>query len=118
MPNNSSKPNLLRSGNGVAGKACHAVTCAAQVGLAQVLDRREIMTNPTEQLSPLTLKLFRASKWLFVAGFIVMFASLPFLSSEDISGGLRIGGAFLLLAGYLVNLAGLIRGSKEKSHAV
>ena len=36
-PNNSFKPNLLRSGNGVAEKACHAVTCTTQVGLTQAL---------------------------------------------------------------------------------
>jgi len=35
--NNSFKPNLLRSGNGVAGKACHAVACTTQVGLTQAL---------------------------------------------------------------------------------
>jgi len=36
-PNNSFKPKLLRSGNGVAEKACHAVACATQFGLTQVL---------------------------------------------------------------------------------
>ena len=36
-PNNSFKPNPLRSGNGVAGKACHAVACTTQVGLTQAL---------------------------------------------------------------------------------
>ncbi len=36
-PNNSFKPNLLRYGNGVAEKACHAVTSTTQVGLTQVL---------------------------------------------------------------------------------
>ena len=36
-PNNSFKPNPLRSGNGVAEKACHAVACTAQVGLTQAL---------------------------------------------------------------------------------
>ncbi len=35
--NNSFKPTLLRSGNYVAGKACHAFACATQVGLTQVL---------------------------------------------------------------------------------
>jgi len=38
QPNNSFKPKLLRSGNGVAEKACHAVPCATQFGLTQVLD--------------------------------------------------------------------------------
>ena len=33
----SFKPKLLRSGNGVAEKACHAVACATQFGLTQVL---------------------------------------------------------------------------------
>ena len=37
LPNNSFKPKLLRSGNGVAEKACHAVTCATQFGLTQAL---------------------------------------------------------------------------------
>lgn len=36
-PNNSFKPKLLRSGNGVAKKACHAVACATQFGLTQQL---------------------------------------------------------------------------------
>ena len=36
-PNKSFKPNPLRSGNGVAEKACHAVACTAQVGLTQAL---------------------------------------------------------------------------------
>ena len=35
--NNSFKPKLLRSGNGVAGKACHAATCTTQFGLTQAL---------------------------------------------------------------------------------
>ncbi len=35
--NNSFKPKLLRSGNGVAEKASHAVPCATQFGLTQVL---------------------------------------------------------------------------------
>lgn len=35
--NNSFKPKLLRYGNGVAEKACHAVACATQFGLTQVL---------------------------------------------------------------------------------
>jgi hypothetical protein len=39
-PNRSFKPNPLRSGIGVAGKACHAASCAAQVGLTQALDKR------------------------------------------------------------------------------
>ena len=38
-PNNSFKPKLLRSGNGVAKKACHAATCATQFGLTQALGR-------------------------------------------------------------------------------
>ena len=37
MPNKSFKPNLLRYGNGVAEKACHAVAFTAQVGLTQAL---------------------------------------------------------------------------------
>jgi hypothetical protein len=36
-PNNSFKPKLLRSGNGAAEEACHAVTCATQFGLTLVL---------------------------------------------------------------------------------
>lgn len=36
-PNSSFKPNLLRSGPGVANGACHAGACTAQVGLTQAL---------------------------------------------------------------------------------
>src|SRR5690606_24155437 len=36
-PNNSFKPNLLRSTNNMAGKACHVVGSATQVGLTQAL---------------------------------------------------------------------------------
>ena len=39
-PNKSFKPNLLRYGNGVAEKACHAVASTAQVGLTQALGLR------------------------------------------------------------------------------
>ena len=35
--NNSFKPNLLRYGNGVADKACHAIASTTQVGLTQAL---------------------------------------------------------------------------------
>ena len=38
-PNNSFKPNLLRYTNNVAGKACHVVGYATQVGLTQALGR-------------------------------------------------------------------------------
>ena len=37
-PNNSFKPNLLRYTNNVAGKACHVVGYATQVGLTQALE--------------------------------------------------------------------------------
>ena len=36
-PNNSFKPNLLRYTNSVAGRACHVVGYATQVGLTQAL---------------------------------------------------------------------------------
>src|SRR3546814_2210695 len=36
-PNNSFKPNLLRYTNNMAGRACHVVASATQVGLTQVL---------------------------------------------------------------------------------
>jgi len=36
-PNKSFKPNLLRYTNNMAGKACHVVGSATQVGLTQVL---------------------------------------------------------------------------------
>jgi hypothetical protein len=39
VPNKSFKPKLLRSGNGAAEEACHAVTCATQFGLTHVLGR-------------------------------------------------------------------------------
>ena len=38
-PNNSFKPNLLRSSKSVAEKACHAFASTTQVGLTQALDR-------------------------------------------------------------------------------
>ncbi|MGY1426513.1 hypothetical protein [Lysobacter sp. A289] len=38
-PNNSFKPNLLRYTNNMAGKACHVVGYATQVGLTQALGR-------------------------------------------------------------------------------
>ena len=38
-PNNSFKPNLLRYGKGMAGKACHAFASTTQVGLTQALER-------------------------------------------------------------------------------
>jgi hypothetical protein len=41
-PNNSFKPNLLRSSISVAEKACHASASTTQVGLIQVL---AVMTN-------------------------------------------------------------------------
>ena len=39
LPNNSFKPKPLRSGKGMAERACHAFACATQVGLTQVLGR-------------------------------------------------------------------------------
>src|SRR3546814_1937120 len=36
-PNNSFKPNLLRYTNNMAGRACHVVASATQVGLTQAL---------------------------------------------------------------------------------
>ena len=45
QPNNSFKPKLLRSGNGVAEKACHAVPCATQFGLTQVLGVQMTITG-------------------------------------------------------------------------
>lgn len=37
QPNNSFKPNLLRYTNNMAGRACHVVGSATQVGLTQAL---------------------------------------------------------------------------------
>ncbi|WP_448674121.1 hypothetical protein [Pseudoxanthomonas mexicana] len=45
-PNNSFKPNLLRYGNGVADKACHAIASTTQVGLTQALGL--LATHPGE----------------------------------------------------------------------
>ncbi len=39
-PNNSFKPNLLRSSKSVAEKACHAFASTTQVGLTQALGAR------------------------------------------------------------------------------
>jgi hypothetical protein len=36
-PNNSFKPKLLRSGNNMAGKACHVVASTTHFGLTQAL---------------------------------------------------------------------------------
>ncbi|MEG3158219.1 nuclear transport factor 2 family protein [Lysobacter zhanggongensis] len=45
-PNNSFKPNLLRSTNNMAEKACHVAGSATQVGLTQVLGvHGEVMNN-------------------------------------------------------------------------
>jgi len=38
-PNNSFKPKPLRSGKGMADKACHAFASTTQFGLTQVLGR-------------------------------------------------------------------------------
>ena len=43
MPNNSFKPNLLRYTNNVAGKACHVVGSATQVGLTQALAVKSVL---------------------------------------------------------------------------
>ncbi|MEO6154735.1 MAG: hypothetical protein ABIP16_03265 [Thermomonas sp.] len=40
-PNNSFKPKPLRSGNNMAGKACHVVTSTTRFGLTQVLGATE-----------------------------------------------------------------------------
>ena len=45
-PNNSFKPNLLRYTNNMAGKACHVVGYATQVGLTQALGRTASMHSP------------------------------------------------------------------------
>jgi len=44
-PNNSFKPNLLRCTNNVAGKACHVVGYATQVGLTQALGPKGSLSN-------------------------------------------------------------------------
>src|SRR3546814_19368798 len=54
-PNNSFKPNLLRYTNNVAGKACHVVGYATQVGLTQVLGGMESWLQSSEFYSK-TLK--------------------------------------------------------------
>ena len=48
--NNSFKPNLLRYTNNMAGKACHVVASATQVGLTQVLalQRKIICKEPSK----------------------------------------------------------------------
>src|SRR3546814_3419918 len=46
-PNNSFKPNLLRYANNMAGKACHVVGSATQVGLTQVLGRTSKLSRFT-----------------------------------------------------------------------
>src|SRR5690606_17855155 len=49
-PNSSFKPNLLRYTNNMAGKACHVVGSATQVGLTQALDlRTNVMVTDTDE---------------------------------------------------------------------
>jgi hypothetical protein len=49
-PNNSFKPNLLRSTKAMAGKACHGFGSTTQVGLTQALGvHGEIMSNSDKE---------------------------------------------------------------------
>ena len=71
--NNSFKPNLLRYTNNVAGKACHVVGFATQVGLTQALGRS------TESMETLLLTIVVAIA--FPAGFIA--AAMYFVSLNN-----------------------------------
>ena len=62
MPNNSFKPNLLRSTDNVAGNACHVVGSATQVGLTQAVDLMAKRTLPTFLESVVTREAYE--RWL------------------------------------------------------
>src|SRR3546814_6088964 len=57
-PNNSFKPNLLRYANNMAGKACHVVGSATQVGLTQVLGRTSNLSRFTGGVMYFTIGFF------------------------------------------------------------
>src|SRR3546814_15727046 len=70
-PNNSFKPNLLRYTNNVAGKACHVVGYATQVGLTQVLGGMESWLQSSDFSSKtvkadvsFVLEVFESHDWL------------------------------------------------------
>ena len=98
-PNNSFKPKLLRSGNGVAEKACHAVTCATQFGLTQALgpmmkiyewlDAEQSKRWVCEHIEALAAKLTRAGNSFRAVGLVnyrspeaVVFVSQPLRESD------------------------------------
>ena len=81
-PNNSFKPNLLRYTNNMAGRACHVVGSATQVGLTQALG---LMSNS----STTTNDSLRTAGWLLLA---------------EIAGGVILSLA-LQRAGYIPELS-------------
>jgi hypothetical protein len=62
-PNNSFKPNLLRSSESVAEKACHAFASTTQVGLIQVLDDMAQLAKHTRG----------GQAWALVAGLLLLY---------------------------------------------
>src|SRR5690606_27013046 len=50
VPNNSFKPNLLRSTKAMAGKACHGFGSTTQVGLTQALGATDTSMKLVEDL--------------------------------------------------------------------
>jgi len=75
-PNNSFKPNLLRYTNNMAGKACHVVGSATQVGLTQALAPMET-ANYVLFLGAVIGGLAVALLPFLVSGLIARKASLP-----------------------------------------
>src|SRR3546814_2383638 len=91
-PNNSFKPNLLRYTNNMAGRACHVVASATQVGLTQALGSAmnssvtEDLENVLNMLRPFDARRERAKERLEGAqfGHAFFFAVLGLSTSEEL----------------------------------
>ena len=95
-PNNSFKPNLLRYTNNMAGKACHVVGSATQVGLTQALK---------------LMRIFLAA----VAGAVVLLGSCSTRSFAGSDGPLV--SELLMLTGPDALRCGLVPLGQDPSHA-
>ena len=106
QPNNSFKPKLLRSGNGVAEKACHAVTCATQFGLTQVLAR---MQKPSQPI-PATVKVLAVLMTLVVSGLGVLAVATHYAPARSSRQGIlpALQGAQADAFGVTIFFAGLL----------
>src|SRR3546814_3727429 len=91
-PNNSFKPNLLRYTNNMAGRACHVVASATQVGLTQALGSAmnssvtEDLENVLNMLRPFDERRERAKERLEGEqfGHAFFFAVLGLSTSEEL----------------------------------